>query len=152
MVEMQGSQTPTSYFQASSASKKEKSCTPMRRKLSFETRIVIGSAIFAFASSAFLHLIPATPPNPNLRGKFVNYGGNAYYIVVKYPINELQSAKLFEDGQPLGPANSELQDIASKGKGRYRLSRQPDETVPVLMFSTSDNSDPNTNGRKYRLE
>jgi tetratricopeptide (TPR) repeat protein len=52
---------------------------------------------------------------------------------------------LLQDGLPLGPAHTAHRDIADLGEGRF--SHWND----VLYFSTSDNSDPNTNGRKYSV-
>ena len=50
---------------------------------------------------------------------------------------------LFEDGVPLGPAHQRHKLIRSAGGGRYsHLNKR-------LVFSTSDGSDPNTNGRRY---
>lgn len=51
---------------------------------------------------------------------------------------------LLEDGKPLGPGHSLHQSIRDEGQGHYsHWTRQS------LYFSTSDNSDPLTNGRKY---
>ena len=50
-----------------------------------------------------------------------------------------------EDGRPLGPANSSIADIAKAGMGRFN------HYMGAIFFSTSDNSDPNTNGRKYAI-
>lgn len=55
--------------------------------------------------------------------------------------------QLFEDGKPLGPAHSVHASIAGDGAGRYSHW-----AGNVLMFSASDNSDPNTNGRAYSVE
>jgi hypothetical protein len=56
-----------------------------------------------------------------------------------------QSAYLVcENGYPLGPAHSLHTEIAGKGKGRFS-HWAPDG----FIFSTSDNSDPNTNNRIY---
>lgn len=52
---------------------------------------------------------------------------------------------LYEDGSPLGPAGAPLEDIRSAGAGRFRI----DGTF--LCMSTSDNSSPNENGRRYEL-
>lgn len=52
---------------------------------------------------------------------------------------------LFEDGQPLGPAHTLHADISAQGGGCY--SHWEDG----LWFSTSDDSDPNTNGRTYEV-
>ncbi|MCC6445847.1 MAG: hypothetical protein IT210_20630 [Armatimonadetes bacterium] len=53
---------------------------------------------------------------------------------------------LLENGKPLGPAHSSHQDIRQKGEGRY--SHWGARTV---WFSASDNSDPATNGREYKV-
>ena len=55
--------------------------------------------------------------------------------------------RLLEDGKPLGPAHALHQSIIEEGGGRY--SHWGDN---ALWFSTSDNSDPNTNGRQYSVE
>ena len=50
-------------------------------------------------------------------------------------------ACLYEDGKPLGPANSDPQEITLQGKGLYRFYRETNETVPVLMFSALSGDD-----------
>lgn len=81
------------------------------------------------------------------------YQGHAYLMPVKYFEGPLEAAKLYEDDRPLGPANTLQQDIIAKGAGRYWLYRDSQTYFgPALMFSTSDNTDPNTNGRKYYLK
>ncbi|MVT69948.1 hypothetical protein GPL21_33205 [Bradyrhizobium pachyrhizi] len=115
-------------------------------------RVTLGSTLFALAASGFLYMIPQEAPDPRIRQSFRLWQGHAYVVVVKYPIGKLKSARLYENGKALGPPNSDPQDISLKGSGLYKLYRQSDETTPILMFSTSDNTDPNTNGRKYRLE
>ena len=52
---------------------------------------------------------------------------------------------LFEDEQLLQPAHTVHDDIRNLGKGRYS------HWYGNLYFSTSDGSDPNTNGREYRF-
>lgn len=55
---------------------------------------------------------------------------------------------LYEDGVLLGPAHTPHIDIQNTGKGRYShwmTGRM------IIMFSASDNSDPRTNGRAYRI-
>jgi hypothetical protein len=49
-----------------------------------------------------------------------------------------------ENRRPLGPAHSAHAEIASKGNGRFSHW-----ATTGFIFSTSDNSDPNTNGRRY---
>ena len=51
-----------------------------------------------------------------------------------------------EDGLPLGPSGSPFEGIAEQGRGRFRHYKKR------LLFSTSDNSDPNANGRAYGLK
>ena len=55
------------------------------------------------------------------------------------------SLELYEDGEPLGPAHSIHEVIALKGRGRYSHWEYK------LYFSTSDNSSPVENGRRYTV-
>jgi hypothetical protein len=64
--------------------------------------------------------------------------------------NDLQNPRrsrlrLFEDGRPLAPPHSLHADIRSAGRGAYSHW----SLGHFLLFSTSDNSDPNQNGRTY---
>lgn len=65
--------------------------------------------------------------------------------------------ELFEDGRPLGPAHSLHAAIREAGAGRYSHWAEVDACDDLgfysscLYFSTSDNSDPNANGRKYSI-
>jgi hypothetical protein len=52
---------------------------------------------------------------------------------------------LCEDGRPLGPAHTKPEDVLALGDGRYV------HWGGVLFFSASDNSDPNSNDRSYKL-
>ena len=52
----------------------------------------------------------------------------------------------YEDYRLLGPAHSSHHDIMALGHGRYSHWK-----TQGLLFSTSDNSDPNTNGRVYLI-
>jgi len=52
---------------------------------------------------------------------------------------------LRENGAPLGPSTRSLGLIRKTGRGAYAHGG------PVLIFSTSDNSDPRTNGRRYTV-
>ncbi len=54
-------------------------------------------------------------------------------------------AILLEDGRAIGPGNALHADIGTKGGGLFSFWKGN------LYFSTSDNSDPRTNGRKYTL-
>lgn len=57
--------------------------------------------------------------------------------------------QLFENNTRLGPADSSYGVIAGSGGGRFGLLK--DENRTTIVFSTSDNTDPNTNGRAYWL-
>ena len=52
---------------------------------------------------------------------------------------------VYENGVPLGYPNSKPKSIRYDGNGRYSVSDGN------LYFSSSDNSDPRINGRKYEL-
>src|SRR5262249_9738070 len=52
---------------------------------------------------------------------------------------------LLEDGKPLGPPHQVHEVVRNKGGGRYS------HWGTGLHFSTSDNSDPRTNGREYTI-
>lgn len=54
-------------------------------------------------------------------------------------------SQVLEDGIPLALPDSLHANISDKGAGRYSL------WGGNLYFSTSDNSDPRTNGRKYQV-
>ncbi len=54
--------------------------------------------------------------------------------------------RLFEDGRPLGPGHALHRLIRGTGSGAYS------HWQTRLIFSTSDNSDPNTNGRTYVVD
>jgi len=53
---------------------------------------------------------------------------------------------LLEDGKPLGLPHSAHKEIREIGKGKYSHWSER-----LIYFSSSDNSDPRTNGRKYVL-
>ena len=51
---------------------------------------------------------------------------------------------IYEDGKPLGPPHSNFRDISTLGHGRFTYW-----IGQGLIFSSSDGSDPNYNGRRY---
>jgi pectate lyase len=53
------------------------------------------------------------------------------------------TVRIFENGKELGPAHSAHADIRTLGKGRFS------HWSSSLYFSSSDNTDPRTNGRTY---
>lgn len=52
---------------------------------------------------------------------------------------------LYEDGVPVGFAHQPFSNVMAYGGGRYR------HTADGLVFSTTDNTDPNVNGREYSV-
>ena len=56
---------------------------------------------------------------------------------------------LLENGKPLGPPHSPHSEVEKLGEGRF--SHWSDGKKRYVRFSTSDNSDPRTNGRKYTV-
>jgi hypothetical protein len=55
------------------------------------------------------------------------------------------TAILCEDDKELGPAHSGAKDIIEKGGGRFQHWHSAG-----IFFSSSDGTDPNKNGRRYR--
>lgn len=52
---------------------------------------------------------------------------------------------LCENGKVLGPAHARSDEISQRGNGRFT------HFTDAIYFSTSDNSDANTNGRRYTV-
>jgi hypothetical protein len=67
------------------------------------------------------------------------------YRISKGDIDGDRSTKLTENGRPLGPGGALHDDIRQMGQGRYS------HWGNSLYFAASDNSNPNTNGRRYIL-
>lgn len=86
----------------------------------------------------------------NLDGPFVNDGGHCWMVPAgafgqgDNPAAPCSShLRLYENGVPLGIAHAVHEDIRGVGRGRYS------HWQGWVRFSTSDNSDPNRNGRSY---
>lgn len=58
---------------------------------------------------------------------------------------------LWEDGKPLAYPHAVLMDISQYGHGRYshHSINVLNKTIQRILFSASDNTNPNTNGRRY---
>jgi hypothetical protein len=64
--------------------------------------------------------------------------------VADTPENRTRSPiAIYENDRPLGPPHSSTTEIKSHGRGRYVHWEQS------LYFSSSDNTDPRSNGRQY---
>jgi len=80
-----------------------------------------------------------------------NLGGHAYFVELPELMNlrdteehvDRSPVVVCENGIALAPAHSMHADIRSKGQGAFS------HYGAGVIFSTSDNSDPNTNGRSY---
>lgn len=76
---------------------------------------------------------------------------SGYAWIVPTHINPAtRKLRVFEDGKELGPGDAMHADIRATGKGAYSHWDAKANGFAVY-FSTSDNSDPNTNGRTYTL-
>lgn len=64
----------------------------------------------------------------------------------KNPYSPPSASTLYENGIALGPGNSNAPSISCLGMGRYQFR------YDRLHFSTSDNTDPRTNGRRYEIQ
>jgi len=80
---------------------------------------------------------------------FLPEQGNCYLAAVPRHLlsdREISSClRVFEDDREIGPGHASHEEIRSKGAGRYS------HWGKELYFSTSDNSDPRSNGRRYRV-
>lgn len=98
-------------------------------------------------SSGFKQVLPVAVQNAQPSG----HGPYSYIVPMGTKLltqnDTFQSpTQLYEDERALGPGNSQHADIGSKGMGRFSFWKGGS-----LIFSSSDNSDPRTNGRQYTL-
>lgn len=88
----------------------------------------------------------------DLAPPFVADSGFAWlaYVPPDWPSDDLTGQHsrlvLLEDGVPLGPAHAVHDAVRGTGRGAYS------HWLGGLVFSSSDNSDPNRNGRRYSVE
>jgi hypothetical protein len=93
------------------------------------------------------------PPYPRLAGieeghAYVAWLDPAYDEIADDEENPRRSPLLlFEDGKLLGPAHSDTKDIKDLGRGRYVHRKGLG-----LIFSPSDNGDPNGPWKRYWVE
>ena len=127
----------------------------MTRKLLLSIGAV-AIVLVSFFGTLFL-MNYATPLCPRgatveFQGPFPKWGlGFAYSAAVPSLENRADSPTsparssffVCENGYRLGPPHTPGGDIAGKGSGRFS------HWTSSFIFSASDNSDPNTNGRRY---
>jgi hypothetical protein len=86
-----------------------------------------------------------------LRGPFTHLGGFSYSCSLPDLVDQADSSEmprrsrlmLYEDGRMLGLSHSLHNDIVRYGKGRFC------HWADYILFSSTDGSDPNTNGKNY---
>jgi hypothetical protein len=97
-------------------------------------------------SSYFPQPSPAFARSPAGGFAFIIRAPTLDGLADSYEIPARSSVILLEDGHPLGPAHSLHTDIRDVGHGRFSHWRGIG-----IVFSTSDNSNPNKNGRAYAV-
>jgi hypothetical protein len=128
---------------------------------SFRAILLVAAVIFAIYAPAALWLQHRYQPPWRPTGKIVTQiigahrfspGGNIYTAPL-YPLRDFEDMHshrqqspvlLYENDKLLGPAHSQRDDIEQIGLGRYMHWKGIG-----LIFSTSDNTDPSKNGRRY---
>jgi hypothetical protein len=118
--------------------------------LSCESKQKTEVAKTAEPQQAVGQVVDASKQTP-LQGPFQKEQGNCWTAALQQHTAAADNSKessrsklvMYEDGKPLGPGHAMHDEIRTKGGGKY--SHWND----TLYFSTSDNSDPNKNGKKY---
>jgi hypothetical protein len=119
---------------------------------------VVSVAIY-FLAAAYLKFtyVPAHPPAGTimqLKAPFESFYGSDLAYAVKVPELDAFSDNndtprrsnylVYENDHPLGPAHSEHAKISKLGNGRFSHWNREG-----FIFSSSDNSNPKTTGRRY---
>jgi hypothetical protein len=132
-----------------------------RRQLALAARRLLPTIAATVFTSAVLYVL--LPPllwqqplqaRAPISGPFAHLQGDAYAAAVIGMENsgsdtleqpERSTLTVYEDGRRLGPPHSLHASIFEQGQGRFS------HWTSGLFFSTSDNSDPNLNGRTYTV-
>jgi hypothetical protein len=94
-------------------------------------------------------VVPGPPPIEVAAEQMIHEHGYAWVVQTNVNPAERQ-LRVYEDGRELGPGGSMHEDIRNKGLGAYS-HWDAGEWGYRVYFSTSDNSDPTKNSRKYEL-
>lgn len=129
----------------------------------FANRTAVRAGIsIALALPLVVVLITGVPLARVCEAQYISAdSGNAFYATVRawsvvWPLSvrhdtsdqpTQSNAIVLESGQALGPAHAMHDEIRSVGKGRYSHWG----SNRAVYFSSSDNSDPRTNGRTYTV-
>lgn len=130
--------------------------SPRSGSLTFSQAAVVVLALLAVYFPVALYLDYSYVPRPDppkvaqLSGPFRKLDNAAYQALMPAldgfgdfeSLPTRSTVELFEDGRPLGPAHSPQKVV----NGSYSHRRGTG-----IVFSASDNSDPNTNGRTYSV-
>jgi hypothetical protein len=125
-------------------------------------KLIAGFACAAIYFAVAMYLKSSYVPVPEppsgavaLRGRFEKFGTFAFAYVARAPFEELADTIsdqnrspviLYENDRALGPAHTAHNDIGAIGRGRFSHWKGVG-----IVFSTSDNSNPNYNGRRYSI-
>jgi hypothetical protein len=116
--------------------------------------IGIVAASFVVSLVAMDRYWPGCGSGLALQGPFQKFASGFAYVAPAPSLNNRSdtpsdptrsTAFICENGTALGPAHSSHGDIDALGRGRFSHY-----FGNGFIFSTSDNSDPNKNGRSYR--
>src|SRR4030088_3505136 len=114
------------------------------------------AAYFALAEWSKATYVDYTPKGKSvirLYRPFEKFGEATLAVIARGSLEEIADSPddnrrspvlIYENGRLLGPGHSSHIDIAYVGEGRYSHWRGQG-----YLFSASDNTDPNTNGRSY---
>jgi hypothetical protein len=100
------------------------------------------------------YFTPSCPPGATvaLTGPFKKWSGDFAYFAAAVPLGDRSDTSeapkrssyvVCENNRVLGPPHSQHAEIGTNGRGRFS------HWGPGFVFSATDNSDPNANGRKY---
>jgi hypothetical protein len=116
------------------------------------TILILQSVLVALYAQAII-TIPFAEQRSTLQAKDAVPVKSTKLYILPLGVNWMNQADLgsspavvYENGIPLESPNSLRQVIKDKGNGSYSVWNR------ALLFSSSDNTDPRTNGRKYELE
>lgn len=85
-------------------------------------------------------------PLQTISGPFKHVEGYAWSVELpKIALGQVESFMLYENGSPVGWPNSPQSSIVGWGSGRYRVENG------ILIFSATDNSDPNQTDKNYKF-
>ena len=115
---------------------------------------VMTLALFAIYFPLALYLKHSYVPADPIYRQYGYHGSHAYVTrrlelddVADAPNRDSRSPiRVYEDGKLLGPPHAVHLEIMKAGRGRFSHS------IGIgIIFSASDNSDPNTNARRYEF-